>query len=179
LICVGSTAFTVISMSPPLAQHEPARIAAQIVTGVGFLGAGAILHEPHGVRGLTTAATAWVTAAVGIVIGAGYAAGGFALSLMILLTLAIVRRIGYVLSRFERQRVLIVFRPEHGKTLPRLRFAIDETAGPEIQVDPPALLPDGRTVLPIVCLSDYREHRALLAALADDPAVEELRVDAG
>ena len=57
LICLGSAIFTVVSMSPVLASREPARIAAQIVTGVGFLGAGSILRDRHQITGLTTAAT--------------------------------------------------------------------------------------------------------------------------
>jgi putative Mg2+ transporter-C (MgtC) family protein len=50
---------------------DPARIAAQIVTGIGFLGAGAIMRTRVGVQGLTTAATVWVNAAVGVAVGAG------------------------------------------------------------------------------------------------------------
>ncbi|HEV3484099.1 MAG TPA: MgtC/SapB family protein [Vicinamibacterales bacterium] len=72
LIAVGSALFTV--MSYELAEGpvaDPSRIAAQIVTGVGFLGAGAIMRTGSGVQGLTTAATVWVNAAVGVAAGGG------------------------------------------------------------------------------------------------------------
>ena len=72
LIAVGSALFTV--MSYELAggdTADPSRIAAQIVTGIGFLGAGAIMRTGSGVQGLTTAATVWVNAAVGVAAGGG------------------------------------------------------------------------------------------------------------
>ncbi len=70
-ICVGSTIFTIFSLrlSP---QGDPTRIAANIVSGVGFLGAGVILRERGQVRGLTTASTIWLVAALGLGIGAGH-----------------------------------------------------------------------------------------------------------
>lgn len=74
LICLGSTLFTVSSiLISNSAGADPGRIAAQVVTGVGFLGAGTILHTRGRVKGLTTAATIWVAAAMGVLIGAGYA----------------------------------------------------------------------------------------------------------
>ena len=70
LICVGSALFTVVSVHGFGA--DPARIAAGIVTGIGFLGAGAILHREGGiVEGLTTAATIWAVAGIGLAAGAG------------------------------------------------------------------------------------------------------------
>ena len=72
LIAVGSALFTL--MSYELAEGagaDPSRVAAQIVTGIGFLGAGAIMRTGSGVQGLTTAATVWVNAAVGVAAGGG------------------------------------------------------------------------------------------------------------
>ena len=72
LVSVGSAAFTVLSIFAFDAPGaDPARVAAQIVTGVGFLGAGAILKEGATIRGLTTAASLWAVAAVGMAAGAG------------------------------------------------------------------------------------------------------------
>jgi putative Mg2+ transporter-C (MgtC) family protein len=72
LVSVGSAGFTVLSIAAfPAPGGDPARIAAQIVTGIGFLGAGAILKEGATIRGLTTAASLWATAAVGMAAGAG------------------------------------------------------------------------------------------------------------
>jgi putative Mg2+ transporter-C (MgtC) family protein len=72
LVSAGAAAFTVLSVYAfPAAGADPARIAAQIVTGVGFLGAGSILKEGATIRGLTTAASLWAVAAVGMAAGAG------------------------------------------------------------------------------------------------------------
>lgn len=70
LITVGSTLFTIFSLDIG-SETNPTRIAANIVTGIGFLGAGTILREGYRVTGLTTAATIWLAAALGMGIGAG------------------------------------------------------------------------------------------------------------
>ena len=70
LICIGSCMFTIFSML--IADRTPDRIASNIVTGIGFLGAGVIFKENNRVQGLTTAASIWVTAAIGMGIGGGY-----------------------------------------------------------------------------------------------------------
>jgi putative Mg2+ transporter-C (MgtC) family protein len=72
LVALGSAAFTVLSITAfPAPGADPARVAAQIVTGIGFLGAGAILKEGLSIHGLTTAASLWVAAALGMAAGAG------------------------------------------------------------------------------------------------------------
>ena len=68
LICLGATVFTIISREMA-AEDSVTRIAAQIVTGVGFLGAGAIIQDRGGVHGLTTAATIWLVASIGMACG--------------------------------------------------------------------------------------------------------------
>jgi putative Mg2+ transporter-C (MgtC) family protein len=84
LVCLGSALFTIVSAygfrefltsGDQVIRADPTRIAAQIVTGIGFLGAGAIIRQGLSVRGLTTAATLWVAAAIGIAAGAGYYSG--------------------------------------------------------------------------------------------------------
>jgi putative Mg2+ transporter-C (MgtC) family protein len=72
LVALGSAGFTILSISAfPAPGADPARVAAQIVTGIGFLGAGAILKEGLSIHGLTTAASLWVAAALGMAAGAG------------------------------------------------------------------------------------------------------------
>ncbi|MEN6386652.1 MAG: MgtC/SapB family protein [Phycisphaerales bacterium] len=93
LICLGSCLFTIISTS--LAGAEPGRIAAQVVTGIGFLGAGAIIHSGIGIQGLTTAAGIWIVASIGMACGAKmYLLAGFSafLSLLVLLFLPFLER---------------------------------------------------------------------------------------
>jgi len=81
LVSLGSALFTIVGAygfhsfldsGANVVRADPTRVAAQIVTGIGFLGAGAIIRQGLSVRGLTTAATLWVVAAVGLAAGAGY-----------------------------------------------------------------------------------------------------------
>jgi putative Mg2+ transporter-C (MgtC) family protein len=95
LISVGATLFTILSLEIGAPRADPTRIAAQIVSGVGFLGAGAILRDRASVIGLTTAATIWAVAAVGMATGFGHlrlAAAG---------TIAILSAL-WLLNIFER-----------------------------------------------------------------------------
>jgi putative Mg2+ transporter-C (MgtC) family protein len=69
LICVGATLFTVLSLRLSDGRGDPARVAAQILPGVGFIGAGTILHARGSISGLTSAATIWVVAAIGMALG--------------------------------------------------------------------------------------------------------------
>jgi putative Mg2+ transporter-C (MgtC) family protein len=164
LICVGSTIFTLASVSPALGQREPARIAAQIVTGVGFLGAGAILRDRFTITGLTTAATVWATAGVGMVVGAGYATAGVGLSVTILLTLSALKRIEErVAGPCGVRRVLLRYAPNDGRTRIRIQEVLDGARGPVRVVDerggPPA-------ELTVSYCPVHKEHRAILTGLA-------------
>lgn len=71
MVALGAALFTVVSLYGFGGVGDPGRVAAQIVTGIGFLGAGAILHSRGSVHGLTTAASLWVTAAIGVAVGVG------------------------------------------------------------------------------------------------------------
>ena len=91
LIAMGAAIFTVVSLELTPAGLDPTRIAAQIVTGVGFLGAGAIMRTDKEVHGLTTAATVWVNAALGVAAGGGQYHVTFiggAITMIVLLILA-------------------------------------------------------------------------------------------
>ena len=72
LVCVGACLFTLLSLHAFSDQADISRVAAGIVVGIGFLGAGTIISRERGVVGLTTAATIWAVAAVGMAVGAGY-----------------------------------------------------------------------------------------------------------
>ena len=100
ILCVGATLLTMVSiqMSHDLGNDrltDPTRIAAQIVTGIGFLGGGAILRLGATVRGLTTAACIWTVSGVGMALGAGYYVPAALVTVIMLLTL-------HYLARFER-----------------------------------------------------------------------------
>jgi putative Mg2+ transporter-C (MgtC) family protein len=83
MVCLGSALFTMISYAFGTTTGDTGRVAAQIVTGVGFLGAGVILHGRSVVTGMTTAATIWATAATGMTVGVGYPGAAIGLSLLI------------------------------------------------------------------------------------------------
>jgi putative Mg2+ transporter-C (MgtC) family protein len=120
LVAVGSCVFTLVSA---YAWHDftlgngvsfdPTRIAAQIVTGIGFLGAGAIIRQGLSVRGLTTAATLWVVAGIGMAAGAGYYKGAVIATALVLFSLWPLR----VVARTLLHR----FRPVHGRLIVELR----------------------------------------------------------
>src|SRR5881398_2610040 len=118
LVSVGSALFTIVSAygfreflnsGESVVRADPTRIAAQIVTGIGFLGAGAIIRQGLAVRGLTTAATLWVVAAVGLAAGAGYYSGAVITTALVLIALYPLRIIAY--------KILSRFRPEDGRLL--------------------------------------------------------------
>jgi putative Mg2+ transporter-C (MgtC) family protein len=91
LIALGAALFTVVSLDiGTRAGGSADRIAAQVVTGIGFLGAGAILRDGGSVHGMTTAATIWVNAAVGIAVGAGDYAMATVATVVTLIVLALL-----------------------------------------------------------------------------------------
>jgi len=113
LIAIGSALFTLMSYElADAAGADPSRVAAQIVTGIGFLGAGAIIRRDGDIHGLTTAATIWVNAAVGVAAGGGefhLALIATAVTLIVLLMLhplesIIDRRFGAGKPRREKPR---------------------------------------------------------------------------
>ena len=89
LICLGSCVFTIISTSLS-SGSDPGRIAAQIVTGIGFLGAGAIIHSGTGTHGLTTAAGIWIVASIGMACGAKMYPLAVAAALLTLIVLLVL-----------------------------------------------------------------------------------------
>lgn len=100
LIALGSALFSILSVELGAGAGSPDRIAAQVVTGIGFLGAGAILRSGENIHGLTTAATIWVNAAIGMAAGLGshiVATGAAALTLIVLAILPPIER------RFEER----------------------------------------------------------------------------
>ena len=106
LVAVGAALFTIVGAYgfSSFRLTDPTRIAAQIVTGIGFLGAGAIIRQGSTIRGLTTAATLWVVAAVGLASGAGYYSAALITTALVLLALWPLRIAAYwMLKRFRTE----------------------------------------------------------------------------
>jgi putative Mg2+ transporter-C (MgtC) family protein len=109
LVGLGSAIFTVVSaFAFPGPVSDPTRIAAQIVTGVGFLGGGAILHYRGSVRGLTTAASLWAVAAVGMAAGAGLYVIAIGGAVLVVVTLDLLDR----LEAYARRRWNVGTKPQ-------------------------------------------------------------------
>jgi putative Mg2+ transporter-C (MgtC) family protein len=83
LVCLGAAVFTMLSFAFTTTTGDSGRVAAQIVTGIGFLGAGVIMRGRRIVSGVTTAAIIWVAAAIGMAVGAGYVLAGLGLSVLV------------------------------------------------------------------------------------------------
>ncbi len=115
LVAVGAALFTVISAfgfrdvlgsgSGALVRLDPSRISAQIVSGIGFLGAGAIIRQGLSIRGLTTAATLWAVAAIGMASGAGSYAPAVITTVLVLIMLWPLRYVGRLLDRDHVHRL--------------------------------------------------------------------------
>lgn len=102
LVCLGSTTIMLLSVygfsdfvNEPNVRIDPSRLAAQVVSGIGFLGAGAILRNGSVIKGLTTAASVWLVAAIGLSIGAGFITGALVCTFLVLISL-------YVLNKLEK-----------------------------------------------------------------------------
>ena len=133
LVSIGAALFTLVSAygfsdfhfsNASGVTYDPTRIAAQVVTGIGFLGAGAIIRQGLSVRGLTTAASLWVVAAIGIATGAGYYSAALITTVVVLVSLWPLRIIAFRL--FERVRP--------GEL--RLEVELQPTQSPSILLDP-------------------------------------------
>src|SRR4051794_41160916 len=119
LVAVGAALFTIagaygFSDVPRGPNVDPARIAAQVASGVGFLGAGAIMRQGLGVRGLTTAATLWLSAALGVASGAGAWPAVFFGTLVVLLVLVLLRLTKPLILRFTTPTTLLEVEYERG-----------------------------------------------------------------
>lgn len=172
LVCVGATLFAIYS---PLlgSPDDPVRITAAIVSGVGFLGAGVIIREPGNVSGLTTAATVWVAAAIGVGIGGGMyilASVGTAVALIVL---SLFYRIE---TRIDRVRELrsysVVIQARAGK-IADLEQAF-RGCGLVVRSHSQAKQGD-RITCSWIAAGPMGSHDQLVARLFEDPDVDEFR----
>jgi putative Mg2+ transporter-C (MgtC) family protein len=119
LICVGSTIFTILSEKMGM-KTSPDRIAANIVTGIGFLGAGVIFKMDDRVKGLTTATIIWVTASLGMAIGDGHIMLSFLGTTVVYIVLGLFVKLEVLMERFgqtRNYRIVCEYSPEIYKKL--------------------------------------------------------------
>ncbi len=112
LVCLGSalvmiTSEYIYSKFSASVNVDPARLGAQVISGIGFLGAGTIIKEGVSVKGLTTAASLWAVSCVGIAVGIGFYSGAFAATVIIFLTLVVIKKTQGKLSSQKSIRLFI------------------------------------------------------------------------
>jgi putative Mg2+ transporter-C (MgtC) family protein len=142
LVSLGSALFTIVSAfgfhdvlghDPRVAVLDPSRIAAQIVSGIGFLGAGAIIRQGFSIRGLTTAATLWVVAAIGMACGAGLYSIAIMTTFIALLALWPLRYLAYnVIERVKPEEDRLTVELREGQALAPLLEQFDRLRHVEV-----------------------------------------------
>jgi putative Mg2+ transporter-C (MgtC) family protein len=178
LVGVGSALFTLVSAyawsdwafsNESGVVFDPTRIAAQIVTGIGFLGAGAIIRQGLSVRGLTTAATLWVVAAIGMAAGAGYYSAAVITTALALISLWPLRILAHRLfGRLRPAEGRLLVELERGASAADLLRAVEDEAGRveslELE-DSNAIFrvhfPPGRDAAAVAKLSELEQVRAV------------------
>ncbi|MEQ7798525.1 MgtC/SapB family protein [Pedobacter sp. ASV1-7] len=115
MIGLGSTLFTILSVKIGISSHD--RIASNIVTGIGFLGAGVIFKEDNQVKGLTTACVIWIVAAIGMAIGSGYFEQAIGVTVVVLLALLIFPFLEEMAERRFTKRIYRIVKRYEGESL--------------------------------------------------------------
>jgi putative Mg2+ transporter-C (MgtC) family protein len=139
LVALGAALFTIVSAyawsdwsfsNRSGIVFDPTRIAAQIVTGVGFLGAGAIIRQGLTVRGLTTAATLWAVAAIGMAVGAGYYAAAVITTVVVILSLWPLRIVAYrIFTRVRPEERPLEIELPSGASAREVLAAVEDLGG--------------------------------------------------
>src|SRR3954466_2566692 len=183
LVAVGSALFTLVSAygfreflvsGGSVIRADPTRIAAQIVTGSGFLGAGAIIRQGLSVRGLTTAATLWVVAAIGLASGAGYYSAAVITTGVALLALWPLRALAYrAVHRFRGETGLLLVQLPAGHSPASVIDAVD----PDARIETIEIRQEGdrRTLELTLELDRPEQAQRLVSKLADVENVVEVR----
>jgi putative Mg2+ transporter-C (MgtC) family protein len=184
LVAVGAALFTMVSAyawsdwqfsNREGLVFDPTRIAAQVVTGIGFLGAGAIIRQGLSVRGLTTAATLWVVAAIGMASGVGYYEAACVTTALVLLSLWPLRVLAYRLSaRVRPEEGLLAVDLPAGASAVSVLEAIED-AGADVSVLEFEEEGDRRRVDVRVRLGSGRTAAELIDALTHAEAVRGAR----
>ncbi|ABY31276.1 MgtC/SapB family protein [Methylorubrum extorquens] len=184
LVCVGACIFMIVSafgFSDVLGQKnvtlDPSRIAAQVVSGIGFLGAGTILLRGEVVKGLTTAASLWAVAAIGLAVGGGLYVAGIAATILVVGILAGVKPIEESWRDRMRTHTLQLTVKAGSLSIDTLQDATGERASRVRQF---VVRPDAEEGLEEVTIAFVRLSQTSVAAIADrlreNPAVVKVRL---
>ncbi|MGV8145912.1 MAG: MgtC/SapB family protein [Alkaliphilus sp.] len=126
LVCLGSCLVMILSTEAFGDSGDPARLAAQVVSGIGFLGAGTILRDGLNVRGLTTAATLWVSAGVGLATGVGYYIAAITTTVLVLFFLVFLRFLERRMKKLKRFSHMKIFAIERAGLIGEIGTSLGE-----------------------------------------------------
>lgn len=180
LVSLGSALFTMVGayglgdlLLRDDVRFDPTRIAAQIVTGIGFLGAGAILQRGIRVRGLTTAAALWVTAAIGMAAGFGYWSGAVATTVISLIALYVLKLVQRRYLRTMRANIHMTLEADHGFNLGRFEQTVADS-GAALQKVAMTRTEHGHQLAVTLSTSKGFSHDTLVREVSALPGVEKV-----
>ncbi|MCX2484504.1 MgtC/SapB family protein [Pedobacter sp. MR2016-24] len=166
LISLGSTIFTIVSGH---GAGSDDRVSANIITGIGFIGAGVIFKDQFSVRGLTTAAVIWTSAAIGMTTGIGYHALAFVFTIITLVILLLSTKIEQLISTMQKQKIIsVTFRtPDFGL----IKSLEAELNSKHLRIDPLEVSKDQDTLTVVWQVSGRKKYlvelNEKLAAIPD------------
>jgi len=136
MVCLGSCLMMLLSIygfalfvNEMNVRVDPARLAAAVITGVGFLGAGTILHTGRGVTGLTTAASVWVTAAIGLGVGAGFYFAAAVSTVLVLFVLWALNKLERRLFSRKSERLIVLHVDDRPGLMQKLKETVEQSGG--------------------------------------------------
>lgn len=185
LVAVGATIFMLVSafgfndiLGHPNVVLDPSRVAAQVVSGIGFLGAGTIIMRRTIVHGLTTAASLWAVAAIGLAVGGGLYFGAVAASVVVLIILVVIKPIERRYFMHRRPRTLTLKIERQAFSLPALEAAVESA---DLRMQSILFQPGESDEEENVQLTVDRAATSKVYSLLDDlrkmPGVREIRRD--
>jgi len=178
LICLGSTLYMLVAdfalAKLGISNTDPTRIASQVVTGIGFLGAGTIIQSRGEVIGLTSAATIWVVAGIGLLIGAGFPWFGILCTVLVLFTLVGLEKIEpKILGKCHFVRCEVVFSNDGGRARAEIAQILSDHS---IDIAPSRLeeLRPNTSRITFTYCDKHPSHHRFMTELLRTPGVTEI-----
>jgi putative Mg2+ transporter-C (MgtC) family protein len=184
IVALASTTFMLVSTHFVYFQHytkddlvavDPSRIAASVVTGIGFLGGGAILRTGLNVQGLTTAAGLWLVAAIGMAAGAGMYVVSVAATLFGIVALVVLRRFEHKDDQLRRRISLVL--ADGGTTVPGLLRALAQTGVAVAPMEYERRLDERRIHVTLQARIPPESQEGLVDLLESQPGLERVRIE--
>jgi len=184
ILVIGATLAMVLSINlgylfaRPGTPADPARLAAQVISGIGFLGAGAILRFGYNVKGLTTATSLWTMAIVGMTVGAGHYLIGIITTALMLIVLALLNIIEKRLFRTSVSRFISIEVNFHKGVVKSIRHIVEEFSENVASFTIQKHVKDKRLRIQVVArISRDQQLEELIEVLSDVDGVRSLKVD--